>query len=400
MSSIKNKGPAVLGAAIFLNFFCGLGYIWSVIAKQLIGQLGWTSVQASVPFTVFSICFALSMLLLGPVQDKKGPRFISTLGSILIGGGLFLSGFALTPVLLTITFGGMTGFGLGSMYAATVPPAMKWFSPEKRGTINGAVVAAVALASIMYAPLAKVLMTHLGIAPTFWIIGGFLLVALTSVSQLLANPPADHMAPAAKAAKAGNASDMTVVEMLKTGNFYKMWLMFVLSASASLMVVGHAAKIAAEQASWSGGFVLVILLAVANGGGRFFGGYLSDKLGQPNLMRLTFIVQIVNMFLFRFYQSPLLLMIGVALAGIAYGISMVVFSAATATQYGVKNFGANYGLVFTAWGLAGVFGPLPTAIVFDATGSYNLAYIISGIMVVVALIIALTYKTRVAGKAA
>lgn len=395
MKEIKNSGPVVLTAAIVINFFCGLGYIWSIIAKELISQLGWTSVQASMPFTVFTVMFALSMLLLGPVQDKKGPRFIATLGSLLIGGGLILSGFALKPLHLLVTFGGMTGFGLGSIYASTVPPALKWFSPDRRGTINGIIVAAVALASIMYSPVAKHFMSNSGIARTFWIIGGVNIVILTLFSQLLKNPPAGFNSGKKTASSVSAAVDMSPLEMVRTGNFYKMWIMFVLSAASSLMIVGHAAKISLVQAEWNGGFILVILLAVSNGAGRFFGGFLSDKIGQPNLMRLTFSVQLVNLFLFRLYGSPLLLMMGVGIAGLCYGSTMVVFSASTASQYGVKNFGANYGIVYTAWGLAGVFGPLPSAMIFDAAGSYNFAYIISGSMVIIALLIALSFRTKV-----
>ncbi len=395
MISQSRRGWIVLWAAVILNFFIGLGYIWSIIAKQLIEQLHWTSVQASLPYTVFSIMFAVSMMLSGPIQDRKGPRFSSTLGGLLIGGGLILTGFALKPSLMVLTFGLITGTGLGSMYSATVPPALKWFPPEKKGTINGAIVAVLALASIMYSPVAKTLMENMGIAPTFWIIGGVLIVILTGTSQLLCNPPEGYQF----ASESGSPAAVTAVveqgprEMLKSGDFYKIWFMFALSASSSLMVVGHIANIAKSQAGWNGGFILVILLALCNGAGRFFlGGYLSDKLGRGNLMRLTFILQAVNMLLFMFYRSPLLLIIGVAVAGLCYGSTMVVFSAATADKWGMKNFGANYGIVFMAWGLAGVVGPLPSAFIFDATGSYTGAFLISGVLVIVSLILAFTYK--------
>lgn len=394
MESRNKRGSAVFIAAVAINFFCGLGYIWSIIAKQLILQLHWTSVQAALPFTVFSLMFSLSMVLLGPVQDRKGPRFISTLGSLLIGGGLFLTGFALKPQLIVITFGCLTGFGLGSMYAATVPPALKWFPPEKRGTINGTIVAALALASLMYSPVTNYLMVAWGIAPTFWIIGGSLLVLLTGFSQILRNPPADLSFPGKANEGAEAIVEMDAGQMLRTGSFYKIWLMFALSASSSLMIVGHAANIAKEQANWSGGFILVILLALCNGGGRFLGGFLSDKLGKSRLMILTFILQGTNMFLFASYRTPLLLAWGVAIAGLCYGSTMVVFSAATAGRFGLRNFGANYGIVFTAWGLAGVVGPLPSAVIFDSTGNYRAAYILSGVLVLIALGTALSYHYR------
>ncbi len=394
---LTKKAWSVLIAAVVINFFSGMGYIWSIIGKELMNQLNWTSLQSSLPYTVFSISFALSMAVAGPIQDRKGPKFIATMGSILIGGGLILTGFALKPALMVLTYGLMTGFGLGSMYAATVPPALKWFSPEKKGTINGVIVASLALASVMYSPLTKTLMHNMGIAPTFWIIGVGLLIIQTCVSQLLVNPPAGYQAGAAvksRDAVKNETIEVKPLEVLKTGNFYKMWIMFTLSAASSLMVIGHAANIAKYQASWEGGFILVILLAVFNALGRSMGGTLSDKIGRPNLMRLTFIIQAINMFLFAFYTNYIILMIGVAIAGICYGSTMVVFSAATADLYGMKNFGANYGMVFTAWGIAGVLGPIPSAIIFDATGSFNSAYLLSGALVIISLIIAFTFKNK------
>ncbi len=391
----NRKAWAVLWAAIIINYFSGLGYIWSIIGKELMNTLHWTSLQSSLPYTVFSVMFALSMAVSGPIQDRKGPRFVATAGSILIGLGLILTGFALKPMLMVLTYGMMTGFGLGSIYAATVPPALKWFPPEKKGTINGVTVAVLALASVMYSPLTKYLMHNFGIAPTFWAIGLGILIILVSFSQLLSNPPAGLHVAAGKSAKSAQ-QEIGLKEVLKTGNFYKMWFMFTLSAASSLMVIGHAANIAKYQASWEGGFILVILLAVFNAGGRFFGGFISDKVGRPNLMRLVFIVQAINMFLFSFYTNDIILMIGVAVAGLCYGSTMVVFSAATADLYGMKNFGANYGMVFTAWGIAGVLGPIPSAIIFDATGSFHYAYLLSGGLVVISLIIALTFKMKAA----
>lgn len=391
----------ILIAAIFLNFFTGLAYIWSIIGKQLMEELHWTSVESSMPYTVFTIAFAVAMTISGPIQDKIGPRIVATLGSLLVGLGLTLTGFALKPVLMVITFGIMTGFGIGSIYAASVPPALKWFPPEKKGTINGIIVAMVALASVMYSPLTRWLMNSYGIAPTFWIIGGGLLVILTGFSLILSNPPAGHV-PAGKntgnSAPAVKETHWKPSEVIKEGNFYKMWFMFLLSASSSLMVIGHAANIAQFQAGWDGGFILVILLAVFNGIGRSYGGTISDKIGRPNLMRLTFLVQAVNMFLFSLYTNYILLMVGVAIAGICYGATMVVFSTSTADLYGMKNFGANYGMVFTAWGIAGVLGPIPGAMLFDAFGSFTYSYLLSGVLVAISLIISLTFHTSPASR--
>lgn len=392
--SIPRKSWIVLWAAMIMNFFCGLGYIWSIIGRELMTQLEWTSVQSSMPYTIFSVAFAFTMTLAGPLQDRKGPRLIATIGSIMIGGGIFLTGLYLHPVVMIITYGVLAGGGTGTVYAASIPPAMKRFPSEKKGAVNGLILAMTALASVMYSPLTQVLINRLGISRTFLVYGIGIIVILTISAQFLENPPetADSFQTCDAAANSPVRTNVGSAEMLKTGNFYKMWFMFLLSAASSLMVIGHAANIARHQAGWNGGVILVILLALCNALGRFLGGSLSDRLGRPQLMRIVFALQAVNMFLFMFYTNQLVLMIGVAVTGLCYGVCMVIFSASTSDLYGMKNFGANYGLVFTAWGLAGVLGPISAAVIFDASGKFSLAYVLSAFLILIALVIAWTFK--------
>jgi len=382
---------SVLWAAIGINFLSGILYIWSIIGKALMKELHWSSLESSLPYTVFSLSFAAAMVPAGSIQDRKGPRFVATIGSLLVGCGLILTGLTLHPVVMIFSFGIMTGGGIGSLYAATVPPSLKWFPPEKKGMINGLIIAMAALSSLMYSPLTNSLANSIGISPVFWSIGVGLLILMTSLSQFLKNPSSEPM-PANRENRAEAGIDIKPSQMIRTKNFYKMWFMFACSAASGLMVIGHAANIAKIQAGYEAGFILVILLAVFNGIGRSFGGILSDKIGRPNLMRLTFIIQAANMFLFAFYTNYIILMIGVAVTGMCYGAGMVIFSASTSDLYGMKYFGTNYGLVFTSWGIAGVLGPIPCAAIFDATKSFNAAYLVSGSMVIAALIIALTFK--------
>ncbi len=86
--------------------------------------------------------------------------------------------------------------------------------------------------------------------------------------------------------------------MIRTADFYKLWLMLAFSSSAGLMIIGHISNIAKIQVNWQGGFILVILLAIFNTLGRVLGGTLSDKMDRINLMKLIFIFQGINMFMF------------------------------------------------------------------------------------------------------
>jgi MFS transporter, OFA family, oxalate/formate antiporter len=194
LAKVSKTAWTVLWAALSINFLSGILYIWSIIGKALMRDLHWSSLASSLPYTVFSLSFALAMALVGPVQDRKGPRFVCTIGSIFIGCGLIVTGLVLHPVVMILSFGVMTGGGTGALYSATVPPPLKWFPPENKGAINGITVGVVAFSSLMYSPLTNGLVNNIGISPTFLSLGVGLLILMTGLAQLLKNPKEEDTA--------------------------------------------------------------------------------------------------------------------------------------------------------------------------------------------------------------
>ena len=372
-------------------------YIWSVISKALIEDLNWTSKEASLPYTMITVFFVIAMVIFGKIQDEKGPKLTVTIGGILMGAGLIFSGIFTDPKIMILTMGVIAGTGIGTVNASTVPPAVKWFPHEKKGMITGIVVAGVGLSSVFYSPLANYLISKVGISKTFIYIGVGALILTLILAQLLENPPEGFLSQKTtstekKKDKASN--DFTWKEMIKTLNFYKLWLMLTFSSSAGLMIIGHVSSIAKSQVNWQAGFILVILLSIFNALGRILGGTLSDKIGRVSLMKMVFILQGVNMFLFAKYSNIGLLAIGVAIAGLCYGAGFSVFPATVTDLYGIKNFGINYGLTYTGWGVGGIIGPMTAAAIFDSTHNYNTAYIVAGILLVISTIIAFTFKSE------
>ncbi|TYQ16862.1 UNVERIFIED_CONTAM: OFA family oxalate/formate antiporter-like MFS transporter [Acetivibrio alkalicellulosi] len=394
----KSKGWIVTSAATGINLILGLLYIWSIMSKALINELNWTKTQASLPYTVSILTFALVMIFAGRVQDTKGPRLSSTFGGILLGGGLILSAFMRTPLLMTLTYGLMGGAGIGFCYAATTPPAVKWFPLEKKGFISGIVVSGVGFAAVYISPLTNMLIEKFGVYNAFFILGIFALVVLIILSQLLVNPSDKYIAKiniknTNQNNKPINQKQYTWKEMLKTFSFYKLWIMYTFSASAGLMLIGHLTVISTQQANWEKGFYLVVLLAIFNTLGRIVGGLVSDKYGPIKTMLTIFSLQAINMFFFSQYTTIGLLAFGVAFTGLVYGALFSVFPAITAQNYGTKNLGTNYGFVFTSWGLAGVTGPLLAGKIFDLTESYNYSYLVSALLLIGASLLTFSFKS-------
>ena len=224
-----------------------------------------------------------------------------------------------------------------------------------------------------------------------------LIVLLTALglSTRLVNPPEGYSFLGFETKKPYVASiDFNWREMLKTKEFYKLWIMLALTSSAGLMVITHIANIARIQIGWQVGFILVIIIAIFNTLGRVIGGVLSDNIGRLEMMRWLFIIQGINMTLFRNAINIPLMVICVSIAGLCYGATFAVFPATLGDYYGTKNFGLNYGILFTGWGIGGIIGPMTAAAIFDAFGNYNTAFIISFFLMVIATIITFTFKKK------
>ncbi len=383
-----NRGWIVTFAGTGVNLALGVLYAWSVISKQITKDWGWSETQAALPYSVAIAMFAFMMVPAGRMQDKLGPRLVATLGGIFCGVGCIIASLGQSLTGMVLGFGILAGAGIGCGYASATPPAVKWFPPAKTGLIAGLVVAGFGLASVYIAPLANYLLSSVGIQSTFLTLGIAFLIAVVALAQLMKNPPAGYKPagnPTAAKAKAPTAVvDYEWSEMLKTPQFFLLWIMFVFGAGAGLMIIGKLAKIVDLQAGIKAGFVFVAMLAVGNAGGRIIAGVLSDKIGRTWTMFAVFVFQAILMFLLRGLDTYGTLFLASVLIGFNYGANLSVFPSATKDYFGLKNFGVNYGFVFTAWGVGGILGPMLSGWIFDAKKNFNDAYLIAAVCLLVA----------------
>lgn len=398
MKNGKQKAYTKLAAGVGINLTLGVLYLWSIISKTLVADHGWSNQQASIPYTIAILLWSVGALIAGSLQDRFGPRRFVLTGITLVGLGLLASGFASGPLWMILTFGLLVGLGVGFAYASVTPAVMKWFHRDSKGLVTGLVVAGFALASAYLGPVAYYLIHGLGISWTFWFLGLFSLATGIPLALIIKNPPKDYVPSQAltlshkKLTPPKKPWFYTWKEMMKTREFVLLWLMYAFSASAGLMIISNISSIAAEQSGYKAGFVLVIILALFNSLGRIVSGSLSDRIGRIPTLQIVFGLQGVNMLLFSFYQSPLLVLLGAAISGYSYGSLLSVFPSITSDYYGLRDFGNNYGVLFTSFGLAGFIGPLLAASVRDFTGSFALAYILSAGFILIAFFLSLVLR--------
>jgi MFS family permease len=407
MNRIKNLGWRVTMAGLGINLALGILYTWSIFKmtiKESIdsgdGVFNWTLASLNDPYAVCCLVFAFSMIFAGRIQDKLSPRITAVIGGVLTGAGLILTSFSTAWISWIMGFGILMGMGLGFGYASATPPAIKWFPPAKTGMIAGIVVAGFGLASVYIAPLATFLIERFGLSQAMLIFGIAFLVIVSGLAQFLVNPPAGYVHPDTvhtKASVAAAAVNFEPGRMLRTAAFYKLWIIFCIASGAGLMIIGSVAGMA-KQGMGGMAWLVVALMAVGNASGRVVAGILSDRIGRANTLFIMLVFQAVIIFslLFITPAQVVFLVLAAMFIGFNYGTNLSLFPSATKDFFGLKNFGVNYGLVFSAWGVGGFIFPRVSQMIVAYTNSPRMAYILAAGLLLACAALALTAKAPVA----
>jgi len=381
------------------NMALGSLYAWSVFVGPLEKEFGWKRADTSTVFTIAVVVFALTFILAGRLQDKFGPFPCSLTGGILLSLGFFLCSYTHSLNYLFAAFGGVVGLGNGFGYATPIPVMAKWF-PDKRGLAVGLAVGGYGGGSAIFGPLtASYLLPHYGWRSTFQILGLVFLVMTVFGAFLLKNPPAGYRpagwnpAPAAKSA--ASTYDFRPGEMVQTPAFWLMWVGYALGCSAGLMVISQLVPFAKSVGIPSTSLAAMGLFvgAVANASGRILSGWMSDALGRINVLRVMIAISMIAMpILARVGNNISFLFVMVFVVYWCYGTQLSVNGAACSDFWGTKNAGINYGLLFTAWGVAGIIGPRIGGYFYTQTHSYSTAFHWAAILAAVALLCELMAK--------
>ncbi len=391
-----NRWLIVLGA-LLIQLCLGAIYAWSVFRIPLQDRLGITPTQATLPFSFVLIFFAIATILGGRWQDRAGPTLVAIVGGLLLGFGMILSSFAKSLTALVIFYGILSGVGIGLAYVCPISAGVKWF-PDKRGLITGLSVAGFGAGALIVGPLARALIDSVGVFNTFRILGIAYFVLIFLGALILRNPPAGYKPEGwnPPATAASTRTDYTIGQMLGTGQFYLIWLMYFFGCASGLMIIGQTSPIGQELAKYTKetAAIGVSVLAIFNALGRIFWGRISDALGRMRTLFLMFLISGIAVLSYNIIAGfPAWFWIGISLVGLCFGGYLALFPAVTADFYGTISIGVNYGMVFTAYGVAGLLSNIFAPRVRELTGNYTFAFIVIGVLCLVGAVLTFFVKS-------
>lgn len=391
---IRNKW-VVTAAAITVQIAIGALYAWSLFNEPISQAYGVIKDNVVTTYSISLLSFSLSTILSGRIHLKIGPRFTTLIGAVLYTGGILLSSYATSPTMLYLTYGVMAGAGVGFVYVCPLSTLVKWF-PNKKGMATGVATASFAIGGFVFKLLIGS-MFDIGEGAVYTpelVSHVFLVLALiygvmTIGGALLLDVP-EKVIPVTKACKPQNWNHSTR-QMLKTKNFYKLLFSDLLALMPGLLVIGLAKDIGMDFVglNYTTAAGIVGIVALTNAAGRLASGSLADKLGALNVYRTMYFVTILSLALLAFiplnYPLFILAILGIA---VGYGSFLSLVPTIVGRLFGGKFFSANYSLIFQAYGIAALIGP----IIKRNTATYNQTFMIAMGTAIAGLIVAMLIK--------
>lgn len=373
----RNKRWLYVFLGILIMMCLGTVYSWSVfrISVEKLYNIG--SAQSGLPYMTSLAFYALFMLITGRYIDKYSPRLIVFIGGLLVGGGWILSGLAENIYILALTYGVVTGAGVGIVYGVPMTVVAKWF-PEKKGLIVGFVLIGFGLSPFITAPIARYLIEVYGIMKAFQILGLSFIVIIPTLSYPFRYPSKLKANLEVIIDEKMNLKDVPTKFMVKSKSFKGLYLSFMLGTMIGLMIIGMTSNVGIELIKLSPSKValLMSLFAVFNGIGRPIFGWLTDRLSQRKAMLTSYVLIAFAAILMIIAKegSISLYIIAFSIFWFNLGGWLAIAPASTLGLYGTKYYSQNYGVVFTAYGIGAIVGVYTSGMLKDTFGSYQAVF--------------------------
>jgi OFA family oxalate/formate antiporter-like MFS transporter len=394
-------GLGIVCMFMIANFQFG----WTVFVEPLQKVTGWSQAAIQIAFTIFVLVETWLVPFEAALVDRFGPRVMVMGGGVIVGSGWVVDG--LTHSLPGLYVGAaLCGIGAGMIYATCVPNAVKWYA-KHRGLAVGLTVAGFgAGAAITVTPL-YTMVDRVGPFAAFTFFGILQGAVIVVCGLFLVRPPARVSAAELREVRVlQGLGDVPPRQTLRSPVFWIMYAAFTLVAAGGLMAVAqlgpiakafHIGKVPIHLAMWVLPTLLLTLQLnnVVGGIARPLLGWLSDYVGREKTLAVAFTVEGIGVWAFsRFGHTPVSFVLLSAVVFFAWGEIYSIFPSLVRDHFGQQYAATNYGMLYTAKGVASFLVPISSVITMQ-TGSWSAALYLSAVLnIVAAILIAALWPLR------
>lgn len=382
-----------LGAAVTAMIMIGnLQYAWTLHVQPMMAGTGWKLSEVQWGFTVFIAVMTWAMPLSGWLIDRMGPRLFMSMAGVLCGVGWGSLGYARSLPEFYMLYG-IAGLGNSFVYCCSTALGLKWF-PDKRGVASGLIAAGYGSGAAFFNPIFGYLIRANGYRSTFVFTGLVLGIIVLCAGQFLKYPPMGFIPapPNVKPMIRRQTEQFNSLEMLRTPQFYVLYVMMLMVNIGGLMATAQAAPVARNFKIGVGALTIALSLnPLGNGISRFFWGWVSDSLGRERTMAVAFFLQSI------FLTSVVTIgrwgnawfVVTMALVFLTWGELYVLFPALLADMFGARHAASNYSFLYSTKGVASILAGGLAALIFERTGSWNYAFYGSALLALIGALAAM-----------
>jgi MFS transporter, OFA family, oxalate/formate antiporter len=411
-SHTVNRWAQLVAGIFAMMAIANLQYAWTLFTIPI--QKHFHATLVDVQWTV-ALFIALETWLVpveGYLVDRIGPRVMLGFGAVAVALGWMGSGRAESLTSLYFWYG-LGGVGAGIVYGGTIGNALKWF-PDHRGLCVGMTAGAYGIGTALtVAPIDKMIRVS-GYQHTLIVWGIIQGIVVLLAAFFLAKPPEGWVPPhwkqketAIRARVNTSSVDMTPWQMLRQPSFYVVYLMMTMLAFGGIVVTVQLAPMAksygVDKVILAFGLTALVLAVeldrLLNGLTRPFWGWVSDHIGRENAIFISFMLEAGAVFaLLQLIKYPIWFIVLSGLCFFAWGNIYSLFPSITADLYGKRWATTNYGIVYTAKGLATLFAAPGAAWLFEKTGSWTKVFWAMIICDIIAALMALFWLKPLAAQ--
>jgi MFS transporter, OFA family, oxalate/formate antiporter len=383
-----------LAAAVTAMVMIGnLQYAWTLFVQPIISGTGWKLSEVQWGFTFFITVMTWAMPLSGWLIDRMGPRVFMSVAGVLCAIGWGGLGHARTLPEFYALYS-IAGLGNSFVYCCSIAVALKWF-PDKRGLASGIIAGGYGSGAAMFVPIFSYLIRATDYRTTFLYTGIVLGSLVFLAGQFLQYPPDGFLTMARAAVKPAirrQGEEFNSWEMLRTPQFYAIYLMMLMIGIGGLMASAQVAPVARNFKVGATAVAIALSLnPIGNGVGRFSWGWVSDHLGRERTMFIAFLLQ--SLFLVSVVtlgrRGDVWFVASMALVFVTWGELYVLFPSVLADMFGARHAASNYSILYTTKGLASILAGGLAAQLFEKSGSWNYAFYGSAVLALISALAAI-----------
>lgn len=378
----------VAGAFAILAVAYGIQFSFGIFFTALLDDFGWSRAALAGAFSLYAFFYSCFGFPAGRLTDRWGPRAVVTCGALLLGGAL--ASMALVSRLwhLYLLYGLVASLGMSTAYVPCNGTVVKWFV-RRRGLAVGLASAGGSVGNFVLPPVVQALVSRAGWRAAYVVVGASVFALLVLLARVMRRDP-ESMGqtpdgdPRAAHTLAETGPPWRLGAAMRTTSLWMLGAAFTATWMPVFVPLVHLVPLARDHGHGHAGAWIMSAVGAGAVAGRLVMGVVSDRIGRKPTIGAAMLLQAAGFLGFLGAADLAVLVASAVVFGYSYGTISALLPALVGDFFGRLQAGSIVGFIFAFSGSTAGIGPIAAGAVYDRTGGYGLAFVVSAALNVLA----------------